>query len=362
MILYFPGGWLADRYSPRKLITFSMISTGLLGLYFASFPSYMISILVHVAWGASCTLTFWSAMIRSTRHWATDTEQGRAFGFLESGRGISELGASTAFLAVFAWLGSVDGALSWVIILLSLTNLGLGLMAWLVLEDTVAQPVEIIGTDSSQQVDFRTIFNVLKLPVVWLTAVVILAAYSAYWGSFYFTPYATDVFLMSVVFGGAIGVGKMWLKPLAAVGAGFLGDKIGISRTIAWSFAVLIVSFSLFAFTPGNPGLVLILVANTAVASTAVFALRGIYYALLEEGGIPGALTGTVAGFVSVIGFTPDVFMPIVGGVLLDRYPAGTGYRVLFGFIAVLCSAGLVASLKILRLGKRPAIRQPSTG
>jgi nitrate/nitrite transporter NarK len=235
-------------------------------------------------------------------------------------------------------------------------------MAWLVLEDTVAQPVEIIGTDSSQQVDFRTIFNVLKLPVVWLTAVVILAAYSAYWGSFYFTPYATDVFLMSVVFGGAIGVGKMWLKPLAAVGAGFLGDKIGISRTIAWSFAVLIVSFSLFAFTPGNPGLVLILVANTAVASTAVFALRGIYYALLEEGGIPGALTGTVAGFVSVIGFTPDVFMPIVGGVLLDRYPAGTGYRVLFGFIAVLCSAGLVASLKILRLGKRPAIRQPSTG
>ena len=66
----------------------------------------------------------------------------------------------------------------------------------------------------------------------------------------------------------------MWLKPLAAVGAGFLGDKIGISRTIAWSFAVLIVSFGLFVFTPGNPSLVLILVVNTAVDSTAVFVLR----------------------------------------------------------------------------------------
>ena len=42
LIVYFPGGWLADRFSPRKLITASLLGTGLAGLYFSTFPSYRI--------------------------------------------------------------------------------------------------------------------------------------------------------------------------------------------------------------------------------------------------------------------------------------------------------------------------------
>ena len=41
LISYFPGGWLADRYSPRALIATSMITTGLLGFYFATFPGFV---------------------------------------------------------------------------------------------------------------------------------------------------------------------------------------------------------------------------------------------------------------------------------------------------------------------------------
>ena len=40
LITYFPGGWLADRFSSRKLISSSLLATGLGGLYFATFPSY----------------------------------------------------------------------------------------------------------------------------------------------------------------------------------------------------------------------------------------------------------------------------------------------------------------------------------
>jgi MFS family permease len=117
---------------------------------------------------------------------------------------------------------------------------------------------------------------------------------------------------------------------------------------VAWSFGVLAPSFAVFALTPGHPDLVMILVVNTAVASLAIFSLRGIYFALLEEVGIPLAITGTVAGLMSALGFTPDVFMPLLGGVLLDRYPGSRGYRYYFGFIVVLCLVGLLASLVIL--------------
>jgi nitrate/nitrite transporter NarK len=345
MISYFPGGWIADRFSPRKLITFSLFATGTAGFYFAFFPSYRICIVIHAFWGISITLTFWAALIKATRNWAPSTQQGRAFGILEGGRGVAEVVSSTVLLGVFASLGSGDFALARVIVLFSVINIFLGVMAWFTLEDSNRATSE----QGKMKIGLGDIIKVLKMPVVWLISLIILSAYSAYWGSFYFTPYATDVFKMSVVFGGALGVGKMWLKPLSALGAGFLGDKIGPSRVISWSFVVLIVSFIIFIITPGSPGLVLFLVVNTAVASLAIFALRGIYFALLEEGGIPLVVTGTATGIVSVLGYTPDVFMPIVGGALLDAFPPETGYRFFFAFITGLCIIGLLAAVRFRR-------------
>jgi len=347
LLTYFPGGWLADRVSSRKLITFSMLATGLAGYGFATFPSYPLSIAVHGFWGMTCSLTFWGALIKATRSWAPGTHQGKAFGILESGRGVAEVVSSTALLAVFARLGGGKIGLSRVIVLFSTIDILLAVMAWFVIVDKAEDRRKPGKVRAS--IGIKQIFLVLKMPLIWLMSLVILAAYSAYWGSYYFTPYATDVFLMSVVFGGAIGVGKMWVKPLSALGAGFLADRIGVAKTVVWSFGILIPSFGVFVLTPGHPKLVMVLILNTAVAALAIFALRGIYFALLEEGGIPLAITGTAAGFMSAIGFTPDIFMPMLGGVLLDRYPGGLGYRYYFGFIVALCFMGFLSSLVILK-------------
>ncbi len=349
MISYLPGGWLADRFSPRKLLTISLLSTGFSGLYFATFPSYRVCIILHAFWGVSCVLTFWAALIKATRNWAPSTEQGRAFGILESGRGITEVLSSTALIAIFAKLGSGNLALSWVIILFSGLNIIIGIMTYFTLYDSPRDRPDL----KEEKIGIHDILKVLKMPVVWLISIVILAAYSAYWGSYYFTPYATDAFKMSVVFGGALGVGKMWLKPLPALGAGFLGDKIGPSRTCALAFVILIVSFGIFTFIPTRPSLVLILISNTAVAALAIFALRGVYFALLEEGGVPLALTGMATGALSVIGYTPDIFMPMLGGVLLDRYPGALGFRYFFAFIAVLSIFGLLAAAIIRRKSEK---------
>ena len=85
MLSYAPGGWLADRVSPRILLTSSLFLTGGSGLYFATFPSYTISLALHALWGITITLLFWGAMIRVTRNWAPAEQQGKAFGILETG-------------------------------------------------------------------------------------------------------------------------------------------------------------------------------------------------------------------------------------------------------------------------------------
>jgi len=119
-----------------------MMATGLSGLYFATFPSYPLSIAVHAFWGVSCTLTFWSALIKATRNWAPSSEQGKAFGILESGRGVAEVVSSTALLAVFAKLGSGNLALSRVIILFSVLNILIGIMAWFSLDHSPRHDLE----------------------------------------------------------------------------------------------------------------------------------------------------------------------------------------------------------------------------
>jgi len=78
--------------------------------------------------------------------------------------------------------------------------------------------------------------------------------------------------------------------------------------------------------------------------------MRAIYFALLEEGGIPMAVTGTAAGVVSMIGFTPDIFMPLMGGMLLDNIPGSAGYRLFFLIVAGICVIGLIATLMIRRI------------
>ena len=345
LLTYFPGGWIADQYSPRKLITGSLLATGVAGLYFASFPSYGISIAIHGFWGVCISLVFWGAMIKATREWAPAEEQGRAFGILESGRGVSEVLSSTLFLAIFAWLGSNATALSQVINLFAVTNIALAILAWFILEDS---SVEIEETAQSQ-VGLAEVIAVLKMPTVWLISIVVLTAYSAYWGAYYFAPYATDVYGLSVVLGASVAVGKMWLKPIAAISAGFIADKIGVSKTVFGFFLIMTLSFVVFSLLPGGPGYLVMMLVNASIVSLAIFALRGIYFALLEEGGIAPAVTGTAAGVISAIGFTPDVFMPLLGGMLLDAYPGAEGYRYFYGVIALMCAGGSLAAWAIMR-------------
>jgi nitrate/nitrite transporter NarK len=270
MLSYVPGGWLADRVSPRYLLTSSLLLTGGSGLYFATFPSYTISLGIHALWGVTITLLFWGAMIRVTRNWAPPDEQGKAFGILETGRGFGEVLSSMAILAVFGLLGSDKFALSIVIVQFSVLILILGVLAWFTIDDAAGNAQ---AGEEKVKVGKDEIIAVLKMPTVWLIATVILTGYCAYWGTFRFTSYSSDIFLMSVTMAGALSVGKLWMKPIAALSAGFISDKIGIAKTIAFLFVVLIASFTTFALMPGKQSLLIAMIINVAIASLAIFAM-----------------------------------------------------------------------------------------
>ena len=247
---------------------------------------------------------------------------------------------------MFARLGGSNRGLYWVIIAFSALNILSGLFCWIVLDDTRPNQGEERRTGA------REIVRCLKMPAVWLIGIVVLAAYAARSGADYLTPFATAVFSRSMMFGGALGVAKLWIAPVAALAAGYLADRVGASMVILWSFVILVAAFGALVLMPGSPHFVWVLVTIAGVVAVAVFALKGVYFALLEENRIPLAITGIATGVVSVVGFTPDIFLPVAGGIMLDRHPGVVGYRVLFVLITVLCLVGLVTTI-VLRRGGR---------
>ena len=104
---------------------------------------------------------------------------------------------------------------------------------------------------------------------------------------------------------------------------------------------------------PYGSSFVGVMLFTMAVTAFGLYALRGIYFALLEEGGIPLRVTGTAAGIVSVTGFLPDIFMPYIGGVIFDAYPDDQGYRYIFFIVSGLCVIGATAAYFILHRSKK---------
>jgi nitrate/nitrite transporter NarK len=341
MATYVIGGWVADRISPRLLISLSLILTGLLGFALSTFPSFGVALIIHALWGITVTGMMWGALIKATREWAPPDQQGRAFGLLEAGRGVSEAAIVSISIAVFAQFGGDVPAFAKIINIYSVMHVALGILAWRVIAPGAPD------RNSEPGAGLRDFVAVAKLPSVWLISIVVMTSYCAYWGAYYFTPYVTEVFGMSVVVAGSIAAGKIWLKPGSAAIAGFIADKAGIWQSVAACYLILILSFGLFAVLPGTPSLTILMIANIIVASIVIFAHRGIYFALLEESQIPAVMTGTATGLISMIGFTPDVFMPLLGGALLDRYPGPLGYQLYFGIIAALSIIGLLATILI---------------
>jgi hypothetical protein len=99
-------------------------------------------------------------------------------------------------------------------------------------------------------------------------------------------------------------------------------------------------------------GLTLLFTLTVIGTSLGIFALRGLYFAIMKEGRIPLAFTGSAVGFVSLIGYTPDVFMGPLMGWLLDRSPGAAGHQDVFMVVTAFALLGMVVSVLFKRVTK----------
>lgn len=103
---FLPGGWLVDLFPAKYLVSAGLIITGIAGLVEATLPPMKVILVIQGIYGISTTLLFWESMFKGVRLLGNKNEQGRLFGILEGGRGITGTVISFISLAVYAKLGS----------------------------------------------------------------------------------------------------------------------------------------------------------------------------------------------------------------------------------------------------------------
>ena len=355
MLSYYPGGIIADRFSARRLMTASLITTALGGLYMAQIPGQTGLTFLFAYWGITSILLFWAALIRATREWGGNLAQGRAFGLLDGGRGL--VAATVATLGVFFFsqllpsdLDTVSElqrryALQGVIYHYTVTTMAAAILVWLFIPDTDNNNIIV----KNPLTDMRLVFY---QPVVWLQAVIVICAYCGYKGLDNYSLYAVEVLGMNEVDSARFTSIAAYLRPVSAIAAGFLVDRSSASRVISITFVLLLLSYSILAVSTPFLLITNIIYANLIVTFIAVFAIRGVYFALLEETTIPKNITGTAVGLISVIGFTPDVFFAAITGRLLDAAPGIEGHQHFFMLLAVISVIGMVATMILVHKNK----------
>ena len=358
MLAYFPGGVIADRYSARKLLTLSLILTAAGGLYMATIPTGISMAILYGYWGVTSILLFWAAVLKATREWGGDSSQGKAFGILDGGRGLAAAAVAVLAVSFMASFMPADVALATpeeqrtafrnVILLYSATTAAMGLLTWFLLPDTGPGP-----SSSSLATSMNGAFTVLGRPIVWAKAGIIICAYCGYKGLDNLSLYAVQVLGMNEVEGARLFAYTSYLRPVAAVVAGILADRFIASRMIGMMFIVLVISFGLLSFAMPASAWLPIIYANIFVSVFAVFAIRGIYYALLQETKTPPHLTGTTVGIISFVGYTPDIFFAPIAGRILDAAPGLPGHQNYFLFLAAISSLGLAVVFYLVRANKR---------
>ncbi len=359
LLSYVYGGVITDKYSPRKLMSSALFLTALGGLVLASYPSYKTLQILYGYWGFTSVFLFWGAMIKATRLWGGDNNQGKAFGFLDGGRGIVAASMGSIGVFIFSIILTTDiesasvierqEAFRYVILFSSFMVAFIGLLVFIFLRSSEEKSTNIKSSLNS----LTNIKHVLKNESIWLLMIIIMCAYVGYKVTDIYSLYASEVMFYDQIEAAKVGAVQLYLRPIVCIMIGLLADKTKNMFWIIFGFITMLIGAVIFSLGFIQPDMNFIFFLSLVVLAVGTYSIRALYFAVLKEAKVPFALTGTAVGLISVVGYSPDIFAGPIMGYLLDTYPGVVGHQYVYLILVVFSVIGLIASLRFARLTKK---------
>ncbi|TNE53401.1 MAG: MFS transporter [Bacteroidetes bacterium] len=325
---YLFGAYFADRFRPDRLMPLSLFLTSLGGFYLVTLPGYHELLILYAFWGFTTIFFFWASMIKATRIWGGEAKQGLAYSLLDSGRGMVSALVGIAGVGIFGLVmgGADEGpvvesakAFVPVLILVSSLVLLMAVLSFLFMRTGVS------GSDSIRFLG--TMRRSLSNPGVLLLMFIVCSAYVGYKVTGNYALYASDVLKYNEVESAWVGSLVVYLRPIVALAFGLLSLRLNETRLMKWGFFLMTLGGLVFASGWIDTSWVIIFYMTMITGVTGVYGIRALYFSLVAQCKVPIEQTGTVVGLISIIGFTPDIFVGPWTGYLLDQYPGILGHQ-----------------------------------
>ena len=345
MLLYFFGGIIADKISAKKVLISGYLMTAAAGFVYATLPSYEVGMGLHLVWGIAHTLIFWASYIKLTRSLGDAEIQGRLFGFLEGGRALSITAISSIAGLLFTIFDSPQTGLQAVILTYTITNVIAAILTWMKFEDTAP-------TKDNKDL-LKNLKLVVRMPQAWIVGFMIMGIMASNSGQHYTTPYMKNILGIGGTMVIMLGFMRSYaIKPIFAPLLGIITDRAkSPSAVLSWSFALLSITW-MGIITIGDSSNAMF-VGMLVLLAISVAALRGIYFATIEECKVPMECTGAFIGFVCTLGMAPDAFLSPLIGRILDANPGAQGFNYAFMVILGFSLLGLVMAMALKAYNQR---------
>jgi sugar phosphate permease len=342
---YLPGGWIADKFKPKTVLIFSVFGNA--ALCFLLMMTYKNFLMVKFVWfGVALTggFAFWPALLKGIRSLGTDEEQGKIFGIFEGMNGLASLLINFIMIYVLSLFADdlllgFKGAVATMGILCIIA----GILIIILFDEKLTY-----GTgeeEDAPKLNAKGFIQVLKLPAVWIVAIMMFAQVTFIAGMSYLTPYSTNVLGLSLAIAGSIATLRNYAtRFIGGPIGGYVSDTMlkSASKGQVLSLSLCAISMALLLLIPA--GSTALIVGVMFFVAISLYMAKGPLYAVVSELNVPTAVTGTALAIITIIGYLPDMFVYTMFGNWLDTY-GDAGYNRIFIFTIAVTAVSVVVAL-----------------
>ena len=281
---FFLSIYFADKLPRRYTMSLSLIATGLLGIYLTTMPGYWGILFVWALFGVTCDMMNWPVLLKSVSRLGNSEQQGRLFGFFETGRGIVDTIIAFSAWLFSTWFGSGLLGFKAGIWFYALIVIVVGIMLFFMLKEKDEDAPEKATVDSATEKS--SISSVLKDKTIWLIAFNVFFVYAVYCGLTFFIPFLKNIYLLPVALVGAYGIINQYcLKMVGGPIGGLIADKIlkSPSKYLFYTFCASTVALVALILLPHESMPVYLGMICTLGFGAIVFTQRAVFFAPIGE-------------------------------------------------------------------------------
>lgn len=348
LILYIPGGIMADKFSAKKMLVLSLFGTGILGFVMAFSMNYTTALIVFFLFAVTTSFVFWTALNKGLRLIGGKDNSGSTYGWYYALGSVISLVCGLIFWALYVSTENAHDAMFRTIIAMSIAVMVAGLFVQLTFKEENTAMGELAEEDRFKVSD---IGKAIRNPYLWWASIIMFLIYTIYSNVTYFTPYLTSQVGMDISDSAFLGIIRGYVLYFLSPLGGYIADKILKSTLKLYGYGFIILGVLFFVTTqiPAGEGSVTIAIIISLLASAFAMMLYGVMWSILNEIDIPITYAATAIGLASMVIYLPDLFVPAMIGSWLDKFGEEAGYFRMFIFFGICCIAAVVLSLTLAK-------------